>query len=1022
MKRIQIVVVALVLLMALGVPVLWAGAADTVIHFADPVLEAKVREYLKRPEGELTTEDVKDVQNLNLGNEDEGADKITDLSGLEAFESLFSLSAFNNEIEDLTPLSGLKRLQYLDFGGNRISDLSPLRDLHLGGLGLWGNQISDLYPLEGQHDIEWLSLDGNQITDLLPIAGMTGLNNLTLGDNEISDISVLANLKNLQYLNLGTNHISDLSALKGLDLVELYLWENQVSDLTPLENMRNLERLGLDNNRIADVSALSGMTKLQNLHLGGNEITDFGPIADIYDGIAEKDFELDARTLMLKRGENPDEVIAIDDPVLKEMLQKALGVSGDITAGVAAGVTELNLEMDGSDWSLPRITSLNGLQYFKNLRWLNLGWALNGGETQTDLTPLSALTRMDTLQLHCDGLNDISALAGLTNMRNLWIWGNDIYDIGMLVGMTQMEELWLFGDHVSDISIMAGMPNLWRVLMANNNVSDLSPLAGHTRLEALEVAGNPVWDYQAIADIYPQLTQKDFDINDVPTFKKPENPDQVITFADPVLEQKVRENLNKPEGDVTALDAAKIVRLELGTQWREDLTGDMMIQYIEGLQYFINLKELSLYQNWIGDLSPIAGLTDLEKLNISNNSISNLSPIAGLTKLRELNLENNIVEDISALSGMTGLKILKLQNNPITDYAPIQAVYDLLEDKDFEYGQMFERYYKPENPEAVVAFPDPVLEQKIRKIIGKPEGDILSMDVAFMENLYLKEEWQEQYPEGTLISDLTGLEYFLNLKTLEMGHNTIHDLSPLAGLKKLELIGAMDLGLTDVSPLAGVTSLQFLDLSFNNITDVSPLAGLINLYALHLTNNPIADYSSLADIYPNLEDTDFFLENSAETVIVFPDAALERGVRTAIGKPEGDVTLEDALGVESLSLGVEWQESYAEGTRVTDLTGIENFLNLRMLELQNNHVLDLSPLAGLKKLELLNLLNNGIEDISPLAQMPSLKWLELRNNAIADVTPLSGLTNLYGLLIQDNPAKDFTPLDAIYPNLTEKDF
>lgn len=1038
MKRVKFAFLALVLVLAMCIPVLWAGAADNAVRFADPVLEAKVREQLGRPDGELTTEDVKNVENLNFGNEEGSTDRITSLDGLEAFESLFSLSAYNNDIEDVSPLSGLKRLQYLDLGGNRISDLSPLKDLNLVGVGLWGNQITDLRPLQEMTGMENLSLDGNHITDLTPLFRMSRLTQLTLGDNEISDISPLANLKNLQYLNLGANQISDLRPLKGLNLTELYIWWNQVSDLTPLKDMNSMERLDITNNPITDVAALSGMTNLKFLHLGGNGIADFGPVADIYDGIEDKDFELDERTLMLRRGENPDEVIAIDDPVLKEMLQKALGVSGDITIGAALGITELSLEMDGNDWSIPRITSLNGLQYFKNLRWLNLGWAFNGGETQVDLSPLAGLTKLDTLQLHCDSLNDISAIAGLTNMRNLWIWGNNIYDISMLAGMTQMEELWLFSNHVSDISIMAGMPNLWRVLMANNNVSDLSPLAGHTRLEALEIAGNPVWDYQAIAGIYPQLTQKDFDINDVPVFKKPENPGQVIAFADPVLEQRVRENLNKPEGDITAMDAAKLTRLELGTRWSEDLNIDMMIHNFDGLQYFINLKELTLYLNAACDLAPIAGLTDLEKLDISNNGLTDLSPIAGLTKLRELNFENNVVEDISALANMAELRVLKLQNNPIADYAPIQAVYGLLENKDFEYGQKFERYYKPENPDAVVTFPDPVLEQKIRKIVGKPEGDILSMDVAFMENLYLKEEWQEQYPEGTLISDLTGLEYFLNLKTLEMGHNTIHDLSPLAGLKKLELIDAMDLGLTDVSPLAGVTSLQFLDLSYNKITDVSPLTGLTSLHALHLTNNQIVDYSPLSGIYPNLEDRDFEMGDAyiqpenPDAVVKFTDPVLERRVREQMGILEGDITAGDAAKVGRLDFNMEWQENIPDDVRIHDLTGMEYFINLNELNLNFHAVSDIGVLAGLARLKSLDLgangygdlsifasmpnltrlvlFGNGIGDISPLRGLTKLTYLQLEHNQIADISALAGMAELRTLDVQDNRIADFSPL------------
>ena len=52
-------------------------------------------------------------------------------------------------------------------------------------------------------------------------------------------------------------------------------------------------------------------------------------------------------------------------------------------------------------------------------------------------------------------------------------------------------------------------------------------------------------------------------------------------------------------------------------------------------------------------------------------------------------LEIKTITDL-ALAGMTGLKTLQLANNPIQDYTPIQALYEKLEEKDFEYGQVFD--------------------------------------------------------------------------------------------------------------------------------------------------------------------------------------------------------------------------------------------------------------------------------------------------------------------------------------------
>jgi hypothetical protein len=101
------------------------------------------------------------------------------------------------------------------------------------------------------------------------------------------------------------------------------------------------------------------------------------------------------------------------------------------------------------------------------------------------------------------------------------------------------------------------------------------------------------------------------------------------------------------------------------------------------------------------------------------------------------------------------------------------------------------------------------------------------------------------------ITDLTGIEYALNLNltTLEhlylSGNHSITDislLSSLTGLKRLYL----DFNrISDIRPLAGLTALTHLGLAYNSISDVNPLAGLYNLEFLHIQNNSIVDHSPL---------------------------------------------------------------------------------------------------------------------------------------------------------------------------------
>ena len=141
--------------------------------------------------------------------------------------------------------------------------------------------------------------------------------------------------------------------------------------------------------------------------------------------------------------------------------------------------------------------------------------------------------------------------------------------------------------------------------------------------------------------------------------------------------------------------------------------------------------------------------------------------------------------------------------------------------------------------------PDPALREAIGESIGLPAGTPL-------EKRHL--EWIEflgLHDKG--ITDLTGLEFAMNLRELHISKNPITDLSPLANLMKLEELHfwhstpPSPTGL-DLSPLAKLTNLRVLSLSTNNITDISPLTGLKNLRHLHIIDNDISDVSPLVGL------------------------------------------------------------------------------------------------------------------------------------------------------------------------------
>lgn len=207
------------------------------------------------------------------------------------------------------------------------------------------------------------------------------------------------------------------------------------------------------------------------------------------------------------------EVVVFTDEVLEAKVREALNKpSGDITLVEAEAVTELDLSIEPAT-SLPRIKDISSLKYFTNLTTLKLAWALDSNDGAVDISALAGLTKLIALYINSNGIEDISALAGMTNMRDLKIWGNNITNIRALTGMIMMEDLWMQGNQITDISALSGMTTgLYRLYLDGNLITDVTPIEGLTKLTSLKLAGNPIEDFSPLADIYPNLEEKDFEL------------------------------------------------------------------------------------------------------------------------------------------------------------------------------------------------------------------------------------------------------------------------------------------------------------------------------------------------------------------------------------------------------------------------------------------------------------------------------------------------------------------------------
>ena len=72
---------------------------------------------------------------------------------------------------------------------------------------------------------------------------------------------------------------------------------------------------------------------------------------------------------------------------------------------------------------------------------------------------------------------------------------------------------------------------------------------------------------------------------------------------------------------------------------------------------------------------------------------------------------------------------------------------------------------------AVVTFADPVLEDMLRGALGLPQGGITLAQAQAVTRLDLSNEYRRYLSEESQIKDISGLENFTNLETLDFSYH-----------------------------------------------------------------------------------------------------------------------------------------------------------------------------------------------------------------------------------------------------------
>lgn len=258
---------------------------DNTIHFADKVLERRLLAMTEPKidadgDGKITFEEAAAVKELQLGFDlkpESTVDCITDITGLEYFTSLETLSLKFNSVSDIKPIEGISTLKVLILGENPISSINLDKLGELTDLRLYGTNISDI-DLTKTPKLESLYLQRTNVSkvDLTPLQSLDQalLNKCSsLTEIKASNLPSITRIDAVE-CNLKSFEISDCPSLR-----ELHLNSNKLTSIK-MTNLAMLMRLNVYDNQITSID-VSNLPLLMWLFVYDNQLTSIDLSANV---------------------------------------------------------------------------------------------------------------------------------------------------------------------------------------------------------------------------------------------------------------------------------------------------------------------------------------------------------------------------------------------------------------------------------------------------------------------------------------------------------------------------------------------------------------------------------------------------------------------------------------------------------------------------------------------------------------------------------------------------------------------
>ena len=298
------------------------------------------------------------------------------------------------------------------------------------------------------------------------------------------------------------------------------------------------------------------------------------------------------------------------------------------------------------------------------------------------------------------------------------------------------------------------------------------------------------------------------------------------TFREPLMEQAVRHELGKPEGAITLGDLEQVTDIHIygkqiydyeWTFWfrsRYDYCRDDGmresglylenggITSLEDVRFMPNLRELSVYNQEISDISALQGTT-IHRLGIGHNPITSLEPLRGNEQIYSLNISTLDIPELTVLSTMSNLQTLNISGMPATNLA-------MLEDLPLQELNLFDIYI--ENIQDV---------GRLRSLETLDIGALHSGTLPELAKLPKLRDLTVSHPQDITLKDLETLPELERLYFFGEGKDFPEE--GVISLPKLKSLTIPNSRLKDYRWLGGMPELEELSIIFNEYSSLDGL-------------------------------------------------------------------------------------------------------------------------------------------------------------------------------------------------------